>query len=102
MRTLEQPQLDVLAMQLRIAFFTALLPHILANDCFIPVPASSTDARAFGPKLSPPQTVFDGWNAVKDLTSREAFDDLDHFGRARARHRLYQKMDGIFVSANLS
>ena len=39
MRTLEQPQLDVLAMQLRIAFFTALLPHILANDFFIPVTA---------------------------------------------------------------
>jgi hypothetical protein len=28
MRTLEQPQLDVLAMQLRIAFFTALLSYI--------------------------------------------------------------------------
>src|SRR4051794_33331289 len=30
-RTLEQPQLDVLAMQLRIILFTALLPHILAD-----------------------------------------------------------------------
>src|SRR4029450_5500336 len=35
MRTLEQPQLDVLAVQLRIAFVTALLPHILTNDFFI-------------------------------------------------------------------
>jgi hypothetical protein len=43
MRTLEQPQLDVLAMQLRIAFFTALLPNILANDFFIPVTAYGTD-----------------------------------------------------------
>jgi hypothetical protein len=101
MRTLEQPQLDVLAMQLRIAFFTALLPHILANDFFIPVPAYSTDEIAFGPKLSPPQTFFDGRNAVKDLTSREAFDDFDNLGRAIARHRLHQKMDVIFVSANL-
>ena len=89
-------------MQLRIAFFTALLPHILANDFFIPVPADRTDARAFGPKLAPPQTFFDGWNAVKDLTSREAFDQLDNLGRAIARHRLHQKMDVIFVSANLS
>jgi hypothetical protein len=54
MRTLEQPQLDVLAMQLRIAFFTALLPNILANDFFIPVTAYGTDERAFGPKLAPP------------------------------------------------
>ena len=86
MRTLEQPQLDVLAMQLRIAFFTALLPHILANDFFIPVPAYSTDEIAFGPKLASPQTFFDGRNAVKDLTSRETFDDLDNLGRAIARH----------------
>ena len=101
MCTLEQPQLDVLAMQLRIGFFTALLSHILAHDCFIPGPAYSTDERAFGPKLSSPQPFFDGWNAVKDLTSREAFDDLDHLGRALARHRLHQTMDMIFVSANL-
>ena len=101
MRPLEQPQLDVLAMQLRIAFVTALLPHILANDFFIPVPAYRTDEIAFGPKLSPPQTFFDGGNAVKDLTSREAFDDLDNLGRAIARHRLHQKMDVIFFIANL-
>ena len=88
-------------MQLRIALFTALLPHILANDFFVPVPAYSTDEIAFRPKLSSPQTFFDGRNAVKDLTSREAFDDLDHPGRALARHRLHQKMDMIFVSANL-
>jgi len=53
-RTLEQPQLDVLAMQWRIVWFTALLPHILANDFFIPVTAYGTDARAFGPKLATP------------------------------------------------
>jgi hypothetical protein len=41
-RTLAQPQLDVLAMQWRIAFFTALLPPILAHDCFMPVPAYRT------------------------------------------------------------
>ena len=58
--------------------------------------------RAFGPKLASPQTFFDGRNAVKDLTSREAFDDLDNLGRAIARHRWHQKMDVIFVSANLS
>ena len=89
-------------MQLRIVFFTALLPHILANDCFIPVPAYRTDEIAFGPKLASPQTFFDGRNAVKDLPSREAFDDLDNLGRAIARHRLHQKMDVIFVRANLS
>jgi hypothetical protein len=44
-------------MQLRIVFFTALLPHILANDCFIPVPAYRTDEIAFGPKLSPPPVI---------------------------------------------
>ena len=80
MRTLEQPQLDVLAMQLRIAFFTALLPDILANGFFIPVTAYGTDKIAFGPKLAPPQTLFDGRDAVKDLTSRETFDCLDRLG----------------------
>src|SRR2546426_7398973 len=101
MRTLEQPQLDVLAMQLRIAFFTALLPHILANDFFIPVTAYGTDKRAFGPKLAPPQTFFDSRDAVKDLTGRETFDDLDNLGRAITRYRLHEKMDMIFVGANL-
>ena len=33
-RTFEHPQLDVLAMQSRIAFFTALLPHISAAAHF--------------------------------------------------------------------
>jgi len=88
-------------MQLRIAFCTALLPNILANDFFIPVTAYGTDEIAFGPKLAPPQTLFDGRDAVKDLTSRETFDDLDNLGRAIARHRLHQKMDMIFVSTNL-
>jgi hypothetical protein len=101
MCTLEQPQLDVLAMQLRIAFVTALLPHILANDCFIPVTAYRTDEIAFGPELTSPQTLFDGRDALKDLTSREAFDDLDNLGRAIARYRLHQKMDMIFVGTNL-
>ena len=32
LRTLEQPQLDILALQLRIGFFTALLPDIFADD----------------------------------------------------------------------
>ena len=101
MRTLEQPQLDVLAMQLRIAFFTALLPNILANDFFIPVTAYGTDKIAFGPKLAPPQTLFDGRDAVKDLTGRETFDELDNLGRAIARHRLHEKMDMIFGGTNL-
>ena len=87
-------------MQLRIASCTALLLHILANDFFIPMTADRTDKIAFGPKLAPPQTFFDGRNAVKDLTSREAFDDLDNLGRAIARHRLHQKMDLILVGAN--
>jgi hypothetical protein len=100
MRTLEQSQLDVLAMQLRLAFFTALLPHILANDFFIAVTAYGTDERAFGPKLSTPQTLFDGRDAVKDLTRRETFDDLDNLGRAVARHRLHQKMDMILVGTD--
>ena len=76
MRTLEQPQLDVLAMQLLIAFFTALLPHILANDLFIPVTAYGTDEIAFGPKLATPQTLFDGRDAVKDLTGRKTFGSV--------------------------
>ena len=44
-RTLEQLQLHVLAMQLLIDFFTALLPDILANDFFIAMTAYRTDAR---------------------------------------------------------
>jgi hypothetical protein len=101
MRTLEQPQLDVLAMQLRIAFVTALLPNILANDFFIPMTAYGADEIAFGPQLATPQTLFDDRDAVKDLTGRETFDDLDNLGRAIARHRLHQKMDMILVSTNL-
>ena len=58
MRTLEHPQLEVLAVQLRIVFVTALLPYILANDCFIPVTAHCADTRAFGPKLAPPIDAF--------------------------------------------
>ena len=100
MSYLEQPQLDVLAMQLRIAFVTALLPHILANDFFIAVTTYGTDKVAFGPKLTPPQTLFDGRDAVKELTSRETFDDLDNLSRAIARYRLHEKMDMIFVSTN--
>jgi hypothetical protein len=49
----------------------------------------------------PPQTLFDSRDALKDLTGRETFDDLDHLGRTRARHRLHQKMDMIFVGTNL-
>jgi hypothetical protein len=101
LRTLEQPQLDVLAMQLRIAFCTTLLPHICANDGCIPMTADGTDARAFGPKLASPQTLFDGRDAVEDLAGRETFDDLDNLRRAVTRHRLHQKVDGIFVGANL-
>jgi hypothetical protein len=63
-------------------------------------PANTGLAGSAG-MAAPPQTFFDGGNAVKDLTSREAFDDLDNLGRAIARHRLHQKMDVIFVSANL-
>jgi hypothetical protein len=88
-------------MPLRLAFVTAWLPHILAHACFIPVPADRPDDIALGPNLSPPQTFFDGWNAVHELTSREAFDDLDHLGRALTRHRLHQNMDVIVVSAKL-
>ena len=88
-------------MQLRIAFFTALLPDILANDFFIPVTAYGTDEIAFRPKLATPQTLFDGRDAVKDLAGREAFDHLDNLGWTITRHRLYQKMDMIFIGANL-
>src|SRR3954462_5096897 len=101
LRTLEQPQLDVLAMQLRIGFFTALLPDIFANDFFIPVTTYGTDEITFGPKFTTPQTLFDSRDAVKDLAGREAFDDLDNLGWAIARHRLHQKMNMIFISANL-
>ena len=60
-----------------------------------------TDEGAFGPQLATPQTLFDGRDAVEDLTGRETFDDLDHLGRAVARHRLHQKMHVVFVSPNL-
>ena len=101
MRILEQPQLDVLAMQLRIGFFTALLPDIFADDCFIPVTTYGTDEIPFGPQFATPQTLFDSRGAMKDLAGREAFDDLDNLGWAIVRHRLHQKMDMIFVGTNL-
>ena len=96
---LRTTQLNVLAMQLRIAFFTTLLPHIFANDGFIPMTADGTDERAFGPKLACPQTLFDGGDAVEDLAGHETFDDLDNLSRAVTRHRLHQKVDVIFVGA---
>jgi hypothetical protein len=82
--------------------FTTLLPHILAENGFMPMTASRTDAGAFGPQLATPQTLFDGRDAVKDLASRETCDDLDNLSRTGARHRLHQKMARIFVGANLS
>src|SRR5436853_1022526 len=100
-RALEQPQLDVLAMPWRIALFLALLPHILANDRFISVTAYGTDEIAFRPKLATPQTLFDSRDALKNLTDRETFDDLDDFVWTIARYRLHQKMDVIFVGTNL-
>ena len=87
-------------MQWRLAFFTALLPDIVANGFCIPVTAYGTDEIAFGPKLATPQTLFDGRDAVKDLTSRETFDHLDNLSRAIAWHRLHQKMDMILVGTN--
>lgn len=99
-RTLEPPQLDVLARQLRIAFFHPLLPHIVAHDFFIPMPADRTDAIPFGPKFATPQTLFDGWDPVKDFTGRETCDDLDNLGWALARYRLHQKMSVVFVGPN--
>jgi len=102
LRTLEQPQLDVLAMQLRIASVTALLPHIFANDGFIPMTAYGTDEIPFGPKLASPQTLFDGGDAVEDLTGRETFDDLDDLRRAITRHRLHEKLDMLLIGPNFS
>jgi hypothetical protein len=88
------------AVQLRITFCTALLLNILAHDFFIPMTAYRTDEITFGPTFATPQTLFDGRDAVKYLTSRETFDRLDNLGRAITRRRLHQKMDMIFVSAN--
>ena len=88
-------------MQVRSGFFTALLPDICANDFFIPMTTYGTNARSFRPKFATPQTLFDSRDAVKDLAGREAFDDLDNLGWAIVRHRLHQKMDMIFISANL-
>jgi hypothetical protein len=89
-------------MQLRIGFFTALLPDIGAHDFFIPMTTYGTDERPFGPKFATPQTLFDSRDTVKDLTSRETFDRLDHLGWAITRHRLHQKMDMIFIGTNFS
>jgi hypothetical protein len=100
-RTLEQLQLHVLAMQLLIDFFTALLPDILANNFFIAMTAYRTDEITFGPKLATPQTLFDHWDTAKDLAGCETFDHLDNFGWTIARNRLHKKMDMIFVGANL-
>jgi hypothetical protein len=87
-------------MQLRITFFTALLPHILANNFFIPVASYGTDEIPLGPKFATLQTLFDGRNTMKHLASRETFDDLDNLGRTIARHGLHEKMDMIFVGTN--
>jgi hypothetical protein len=38
---------------------------------------------------------------VKDLSGRQTFDHLDNFGWTIARDGLHQKMDMIFVDANL-
>jgi hypothetical protein len=89
-------------MPLRIVLFTALLPHILADDGFIPVTAYRTDAGACGPPLATPQTLFDGRDTVQALAGRETFDALDALRRTGARHRLHQKMDMLLVRAHLS
>ena len=88
-------------MQLRIPFLTPLLSHVFTNDSFIPMTANGTDEIAFGPKLASPQALFDGRDAVEDLAGRVTFDDLDNLRRTVTRHRLHQKVDVIFVGANL-
>jgi hypothetical protein len=53
-KTLEQLQLDVLAMQLLIGLFLPLLLDILANGFLIAVPTNSADKVSFGPKFTAP------------------------------------------------
>ena len=84
-------------MQLRIALVRALLPYLVANHFFIPVPSYRTDEVAFRPKLATPQTLFDGRNTMKDFAGRQTFNDLDNLRRTVARNRLHQKMDVVFV-----
>lgn len=52
--SLEQPQLDVLAIQLRRGFFTALLPDICAHDFFMPMTTYGTNEIPLGPKFATP------------------------------------------------
>ena len=52
--SLEQPQLDVLAMPLRVGFFAALLPDICANNFFIPMTTYSTNEIPLGPTFATP------------------------------------------------
>jgi hypothetical protein len=84
-------------MPLRLPFGRALLPYILAHHRFIPVSPSRPDTGALRPQLATPQPLLDRRHAREDFAGRQTFDALDQLGRAVARHRLHQKMDGIFV-----
>ena len=83
MRTLEQPQLDVLAMQLCIALFTALLPNILPNDRFIPVTGSSALNRGHSTTAQPSvgihvRDAHVAWVGSNEVAARDTTTVLAH------------------------
>jgi hypothetical protein len=88
-------------MQLLIGLFGALLFDLLADDFFAPMTADGADEIAFRPKFSTPQALFDRGDSRKNLPRGQTFDRLHNLGWAIRRHRLDQKMDMIFVGANL-
>jgi len=89
-------------MPARRAFFPALLPHLWAHDCFMPMTAYGTDARACGPKLASPPTLCDGRDARKARTGCETFDDRTKRGRTIVRPRLHEQRAMLCGGTHLS
>ena len=81
--------------------FRTLILNVLLNRCFVAMLPNRADEVAIAPELAAPQLFLDLWTRRQDFSGRDALDDLHNLLRAIHRHRLHQKMDGVFVRADL-
>ena len=88
-------------MQLLILLFPARLLDVPAYHLLVAVLADCAHVIAIRPELAAPQLLLHLWTGRKDFSRRDALDDLHNLLRAIHRHRLHQKMDVVFVRADL-
>ena len=80
-----------------VVLLSPLIADILTAHFFTTRTPTRTDTGALGPQFAAPQRLVDRRHSLKNLPSRETFDDADHRGWAIPRHRLPQDMDRMLV-----